>query len=37
MAHPKILATVGVPLDLWLAGEKVLVFCFYIQTARGSR
>jgi len=34
MAHPKILATVQRAVDLWLAGEKVLVFCFYIQTAR---
>jgi len=34
MAHPKILTTVERAVDLWLAGEKVLVFCFYIQTAR---
>lgn len=34
MAHPKIQATVERAVDLWLAGEKVLVFCFYIQTAR---
>jgi hypothetical protein len=33
MAHPKISATVERAVDLWLAGEKVLVFCFYIQTA----
>lgn len=32
-AHPKISATVDRAIDLWLAGEKVLVFCFYIQTA----
>lgn len=31
--HPKISATVERAVDLWLAGEKVLVFCFYIQTA----
>lgn len=34
MAHPKVSATVKRTVDLWLAGEKVLVFCFYIQTAR---
>lgn len=33
MAHPKISATVKRAVDLWLSGEKVLVFCFYIQTA----
>ena len=33
MTHPKISATVKRVVDLWLAGEKVLVFCFYIQTA----
>jgi len=33
MAHPKVSATVARAVDLWLAGEKVLVFCFYIQTA----
>jgi superfamily II DNA or RNA helicase len=32
-AHPKIAATVERAVDLWIAGEKVLVFCFYIQTA----
>ena len=31
--HPKVRATVGRAVDLWLSGEKVLVFCFYIQTA----
>lgn len=31
--HPKISATVDRTIELWLAGEKVLVFCFYIQTA----
>ncbi|MEW6260227.1 MAG: helicase-related protein [Thermodesulfobacteriota bacterium] len=34
MAHPKIEATVRRAVELWLSGEKVLVFCFYIQTAR---
>ncbi len=33
LAHPKVGATVARALDLWLAGEKVLVFCFYVQTA----
>lgn len=32
--HPKISATVNRAVDLWLSGEKVLVFCFYIQTAQ---
>lgn len=34
MSHPKIMTTVDRAVNLWLAGEKVLVFCFYIQTAR---
>jgi len=34
MSHPKISATVERVVHLWLGGEKVLVFCFYIQTAR---
>jgi len=34
LAHPKIAATVERAVDLWLAGEKVLVFCFYVETAR---
>ncbi|NCO35374.1 MAG: hypothetical protein AUJ92_07315 [Armatimonadetes bacterium CG2_30_59_28] len=33
LQHPKISATVERAVDLWLRGEKVLVFCFYIQTA----
>jgi superfamily II DNA or RNA helicase len=33
MLHPKISATVKRTIDLWLSGEKVLIFCFYIQTA----
>ena len=37
MAHPKISATVERAVDLWLSGEKVLVFCFYIQTAHALR
>jgi len=33
LQHPKVAATVNRAVDLWLKGEKVLVFCFYIQTA----
>jgi hypothetical protein len=35
--HPKIAATVRRAVDLWAADEKVLVFCFYIQTGRALR
>jgi ERCC4-related helicase len=35
--HPKMVATVRRAVDLWEQGEKVLVFCFYIQTARALR
>lgn len=35
--HPKMAATVRRVVDLWARGEKVLVFCFYIQTARALR
>src|SRR5207253_11035201 len=31
--HPKIKAVVLRAVDLWLSGEKVLIFCFYRQTA----
>lgn len=34
LSHPKIAATVRRAIDLWLDGEKVLVFCVYRQTAR---
>ena len=30
--HPKVRATVDRAVDLWARGEKVLVFCFYIET-----
>ncbi len=30
--HPKVRATVDRVVDLWARGEKVLVFCFYIET-----
>lgn len=36
-AHPKIEATVRRARELWLAGEKVLVFCFYRATGRSLR
>ena len=35
--HPKVRATVERVVDLWERGEKSLVFCFYIQTARALR
>jgi superfamily II DNA or RNA helicase len=34
LAHPKVSATVNRALRIWRGGEKVLVFCFYRQTAR---
>ena len=35
--HPKIKATTMKSLDLWRAGEKVVVFCFYVATGRALR
>ena len=35
--HPKVAATVKKVVDLWEAGEKVLVFAFYRQTCRALR
>lgn len=35
--HPKISSTVQRVVDLWEAGEKVLVFAFYRQTCRALR
>jgi hypothetical protein len=35
--HPKIKPVVRRAVDLWLSGEKVLVFCFYRQTAIALR
>ena len=32
--HPKIAATTKKVIDLWAKGEKVLVFCHYIEQAR---
>ena len=36
-AHPKMSATVSRAVDLWEAGEKVLVFAFYRHTCRALR
>jgi ERCC4-related helicase len=35
--HPKIAATVDKVKELWLKGEKVLVFCHYIETGKALR
>ena len=35
--HPKVAATVQTVVDLWEAGEKVLVFAFYRQTCAALR
>ena len=35
--HPKISATVNKAINLWNSGEKVLIFCHYIQTGRALR
>ena len=35
--HPKMSATVNKVVDLWEAGEKVLVFAFYRRTCRALR
>lgn len=35
--HPKIAATVARSLVLWRRGEKVLIFCFYVETGRALR
>lgn len=32
--HPKVNATVQKVIDLWVKGEKVLVFCHYLATGR---
>ncbi|MGH8318120.1 MAG: helicase-related protein [Steroidobacteraceae bacterium] len=36
-AHPKIRATVERAIELWKAGEKVLIFCHYRATGRALR
>lgn len=35
--HPKLQAVVRRAVELWASGEKVLVFCFYRETARALR
>jgi len=35
--HPKISATVNKAINLWNSGEKVLIFCHYIQTGKALR
>jgi ERCC4-related helicase len=35
--HPKLAATVRRAIDAWRRGEKVLVFCHYLQTGRVLR
>jgi len=35
--HPKVAATVARTLDAWQRGEKVLIFCFFIETGRALR
>lgn len=37
VAHPKVEATVERVRGLWSKGEKVLVFCFYLETGRALR
>ena len=36
-AHPKVSAVVDAAVRLWLDGEKVLIFCFYRETAKALR
>jgi hypothetical protein len=36
-AHPKVLATTERAIQLWTAGEKVLIFCHYRATGRALR
>lgn len=36
-SHPKIKPTVEKAIDLWSKGEKVLIFCHYIATAKALR
>ncbi len=37
LSHPKMAATVERVHQLWRAGEKALVFCFYVETGRALR
>ena len=36
-SHPKIKATVEKAIDLWMRGEKVLIFCHYISTTKALK
>lgn len=36
-SHPKVAAVVERVRQLWLAGEKVVIFCFYVETGRALR
>jgi len=35
--HPKVNATINKVIELWLGGEKVIVFCHYIATGKALR
>ena len=35
--HPKVSAVVDAAVRLWISGEKVLIFCFYRETAKALR
>ncbi len=37
MAHPKVEATAQKAVELWSAGEKVVIFCHYLATGRALR
>jgi hypothetical protein len=36
-SHPKLGPVIEYAVSLWKAGEKVLIFCFYLQTARALK
>lgn len=37
LSHPKVRATIDRVMDLWIKGEKVVVFCHYIATGKSLR
>jgi superfamily II DNA or RNA helicase len=37
LPHPKLQTTTAKALDLWKQGEKVVVFCHYVETGRALR
>ncbi|GIK61816.1 MAG: hypothetical protein HND40_06550 [Ignavibacteriota bacterium] len=37
ITHPKVSATVKKAVELWMKGEKVLIFCHYIATGKSLR